>query len=65
VTACQQFSSIIGNQAELMPVPETVPDNRVLSLATKIGLALLQLIAVCSSGGSESSSGQLTQSRYR
>ena len=61
MTAHQQFSSIIRNQAKLMSVPELVPDNRVLSLAIEISLMLFQLIAVRSSEGSESSSGQLIQ----
>jgi len=39
VTAHQQLSLIIRNQAKLMSVPELVPDNRVLSLAIEISLS--------------------------
>ena len=63
MTAHQQLSLIIRNQAKLMSVPELVPDNRVLSLAIEISLMLLQLIAVRSSEGSESSTRQLIQPR--
>jgi hypothetical protein len=51
VTALQQLSSIIRNQAKLMAVPELVPDNRVLSLAIEISSTLSQLIAVRFSEG--------------
>ena len=63
MTAHQQLSVIIRNQAKLMSVPELVPGNRMLSLAIEISLMLLQLIGVRSSEGSESSSGQLIQPR--
>ena len=63
MTAHQQLSLIIRNQAKLMSVPELVPDNRVLSLAIEISLTPLQLIAARSSERSESSSGQLIQPR--
>ena len=65
MTAHQQFSSIIRNQAKLMSVPELVPDNRVLSLAIEVSLTPLQLISVRSSDGSESSSGRLIQQRVQ
>ena len=61
MTAPQQLSVIIRNQAKLMSVPELVPDNRVLALAIDISLMLSQLISVRSSEGSESSSGQVIQ----
>jgi hypothetical protein len=52
VTAHQQLSLIIRNQAKLMPVPELVPDNRLLCFAIEISLTPLQLISVRSSEGS-------------
>ncbi len=65
MTAHQQLSVIIRNQAKLMSVPELVPDNRVLSLAIEISLTPLQLISVRSSEGPESSSGLLIQPRVQ
>ena len=61
MTAHQQLSVIIRNQAKLMSVPELVPGNPVLSRAIKISLTPLQLISVRSSEGSKSSGGQLIQ----
>ena len=61
MTAHQQLSLIIRNQAKLTSVPELVPDNQALTLAIEISLMLLLLIAVRSSEGSESSCGQLIQ----
>jgi hypothetical protein len=44
-----------------MSVPELVPDNRALLLATKCSLLLLELIAVRACGDSEFIVGQLIQ----